>query len=87
MRSDSEALGSFPLSRTVSSENIVKGTLGDLNPSRLVAKGGRVLDPNGKPVAKAVVNVVAVGGEASEDSPVPEVSRNASRLIRAGGSR
>ena len=53
------------------SENISKGTLGDLNPSRLVARGARVLDPNGRPVAKAIVSVVAIGGEVSPDSPLP----------------
>ncbi len=59
--------------KSISSENIVKGTLNDLNPSRLIARSARVLDPNGQPVAKAVVTVVASGGEPREDSPLPEV--------------
>ena len=62
-----------PVIKSFSSEAIVTGTLGELNPSRLSPKAGRVLDPNGKPIAKAVVNVVAVGGEATADSPVQEV--------------
>ncbi len=62
------------VNKSVTSEKIVNGALGDLNPSRLVAAGGRVLDPNGRPVAKAVVTVVAVGGKPSDDS-LPETMK------------
>ncbi len=54
-------------------ESMVHGALGNQNPSQLVARSARVLDPNGKPVAKAVVNVIAAGAVPSADSPLPEM--------------
>ena len=45
-----------------SSDAATNGGLGDLNRSRLVEKSARVLDPNGKPVVKAVVTIIAAGG-------------------------
>ena len=75
MRSDFSSARFAPVIKSFSSEAIVKGTLGELNPSRLVAKAGRVLDPNGKPIAKAVVNVVAVGGEVDRREPGPGSSQ------------
>ena len=62
------------IAMSISGENIAKGSaLGDLNPSRLIARSARVLDPNGQPVAKADVTVVASGGQPSDGSPLPEV--------------
>jgi beta-lactamase regulating signal transducer with metallopeptidase domain len=53
-------------------ESKVHGALGDQNSSKPVARSARVLDPNGKPVAKAVVNVIAVAGKPSADNLMPE---------------
>ncbi len=57
-----------------SSDAATKGSLGDSNATRYVEKHSRVLDPNGKPVAKAVVEIIAAGAQASADTPTPAMA-------------
>ncbi len=51
---------------------------------RLVEKSARVLDPNGKPVAKAVVEIIAADGQARADSPSPGIRHQVVETDSAG---
>ena len=67
-----------------SSDAATKGALGDANATRYVEKHSRVLDPNGKPVAKAVVEIIAADGQASADTPTPAMAHQVVETDSAG---